>query len=498
MNRYILMNKNIELAQLTLSTNGKIDNLLEIYNIKAFPVGIICHDVKITNKDIQNNLAEWWQGRAIPASRQGLFSVLQGFDIESSSILAMKSLGLSLSDQYWIKPVNSSLTWDKVNFFNNKFSNDIGEAFFNPNFVKESNEIDFITPDNTSDGWLRKKWIIKKGKRCLIKSGSDPYRQEPFNEVIASLIMKKLNVFPYVKYDFFLDEGQGICSICDNFITENTELVAGYALAKTYIREKNISIYNHYLNIAEKNGITNIKDYFDSMIVLDYIIANTDRHHNNFGFIRDVNTLEYKCPAPIFDSGTSLWHKYSVLSNKIGVPVISQPFCNTHEMQLSLIKNWDRFDFSKLRNIIEEIYDILNKNPLTNKKRNNIICTAIEERIQAIKLYQDRMVNKYSTSLQNDDTKILTQFKKLKFNLQPVYFYYKNKFVFNNKMKYNPNIDKKILKQALIDGFSMEQVKKILINSPNIKSEKMIDLIYRSLSHDKDLKNIVNENTIYL
>ena len=55
MNRYILMNKNIELAQLTLSTNGKIDNLLEIYNIKAFPVGIICHDVKITNKDIQNN-----------------------------------------------------------------------------------------------------------------------------------------------------------------------------------------------------------------------------------------------------------------------------------------------------------------------------------------------------------------------------------------------------------------------------------------------------------
>ena len=100
------------------------------------------------------------------------------------------------------------------------------------------------------------------------------------------------------------------------------------------------------------------------MIVLDYIIANTDRHHNNFGFIRDVNTLEYLSPAPIFDSGTRLWHKYSVLSNKIGTPVIAQPFYNTHEMQLSLVKNWDRFDFSKLRNITEEIYDILNKNPL--------------------------------------------------------------------------------------------------------------------------------------
>lgn len=211
--------------------------------------------------------------------------------------------------------------------------------------------------------------------------------------------MKNLNVYPYVKYDFFVDEGQGICSICDNFITENTELVSGYALAKTYIRDKNTSIYNHYLDIADKNNISNIKDFFDSMIVLDYIIVNTDRHHNNFGFIRDVNTLEYLSPAPIFDSGTSLWHKYSVLSNKIGTPVIAQPFYNTHEMQLSLVKNWDRFDFSKLRNITEETYDILNKNPLIDKKRNNIICAALKERIQSIKLYQERMVNKYSIPL---------------------------------------------------------------------------------------------------
>lgn len=134
MNKYILMNKNIELAQITLSADGKIYDLLEIYNIKAFPVGIICNDIKMSNKDIQNNLAEWWQNRSIPASRQGLSLVLQEFNIERSSILAMKCFGLSLFDQYWIKSVNSNLTWNKVNFFYNKFSNDIGEAFFNPNF----------------------------------------------------------------------------------------------------------------------------------------------------------------------------------------------------------------------------------------------------------------------------------------------------------------------------------------------------------------------------
>ena len=58
MNKYILMNKNIALAQIILSDDGKIYDLLEIYNIKAFPVGIICNDIKMSNKDIQNNLAD--------------------------------------------------------------------------------------------------------------------------------------------------------------------------------------------------------------------------------------------------------------------------------------------------------------------------------------------------------------------------------------------------------------------------------------------------------
>lgn len=42
------------------------------------------------------------------------------------------------------------------------------------------------------------------------------------------------------------------------------------------------------------------------MIVLDYIIANEDRHLNNFGAIRDANTLAWIGMAPIYDSGASL------------------------------------------------------------------------------------------------------------------------------------------------------------------------------------------------
>ena len=43
------------------------------------------------------------------------------------------------------------------------------------------------------------------------------------------------------------------------------------------------------------------------MITVDYLLVNEDRHQNNFGVIRNAETLEYLGPAPLYDSGTSLW-----------------------------------------------------------------------------------------------------------------------------------------------------------------------------------------------
>lgn len=48
-----------------------------------------------------------------------------------------------------------------------------------------------FSPDNSSDGNLKKKWKIINGKRCLIKSGNSLNNQEPFNEVIAVNYMKE-------------------------------------------------------------------------------------------------------------------------------------------------------------------------------------------------------------------------------------------------------------------------------------------------------------------
>ena len=38
---------------------------------------------------------------------------------------------------------------------------------------------------------------------------------------------------------------------------------------------------------------------FNKMLKVDYIIANEDRHYNNFGFIRNADTLEWLGLAPV-------------------------------------------------------------------------------------------------------------------------------------------------------------------------------------------------------
>ena len=115
-------------------------------------------------------LNEWWKGRSIPASRSGIQDALTELCIPSTQLLMEKCLGFSLSDQYWICPAGSGLSWEQANFFENPFSKDVGDILFGRG--ADGGNINLMSPDNTSDGWLKKKWLVLDGKRFLLKGGS--------------------------------------------------------------------------------------------------------------------------------------------------------------------------------------------------------------------------------------------------------------------------------------------------------------------------------------
>lgn len=379
--KYTLMHKNIAVADVEIDEDlGVITSIDNISAKKHLPVGVV-HQLRLEKTVDRYAMNHWWAGRSIPASRMGVADALETLGVYSSKQLLTKCLGLSLSDHYWLRPYDSNITWEAVNFFDNDFSDDIGDVLFGTNTKNDG--FDFVSPDNTSDGNLQKRWKIIDGKRCLVKSGSDPYSQQPFNEVIAAIIMKRLGI-DHVSYSLMWLNAKPY-SVCEDFITKDTELISAWRVLQLRPKANHENEYLHYVNICKELGV-DIVPAIDCMIVLDYIIANEDRHFNNFGLLRDANTLEWIGAAPIFDSGTSLWYNKSA-SRFISSDIICKPFKKTHGEQLKLVSSYDWFDISKLDGIEGEILNVLCEDKAVRyveAERAKAIAAEVRKRIDAL------------------------------------------------------------------------------------------------------------------
>lgn len=375
---YTLMNKNQYVLDFEYDDEiHVITHVNKIYQRGEYaPIGTMNYMRKITRQLLNN----WWKSRSIPASRQGIEKIKDHYKIDGFDELIMKSFGASLSDQYWVKPVNSQLTWKDINFFENDFSEDLGEALLG-NKMSDS-LLEAQTPDATSDGNLRKRWKIIDGKRFLIKGGNDIFNQEPFNEVIATKLYQRiLDKDDFVEYELFEDHGQ-YYSKCPNFIQKNEELVPAIHIDMIMKSKANDSLYNRYLKCCYQLQLPNVKQAIDKMIVCDYIIGNYDRHYRNFGAIRNVETLQWTRIAPIFDSGSSLWANSANID--IGKDYNAKPFKKSAEQQLNLVEDLSWLEVSKLDGFVQELKDTLSLNPKIDNDRINRIASAVESRIMKI------------------------------------------------------------------------------------------------------------------
>lgn len=376
----ILMHKQVAVAELELDeASGFIKRIINLYAAEHLPVGVPFR--KGTADRAALNV--WWTDRSIPASRSGIREALEMLDLKDTKMLLIRCFGLSLSDQYWIKPEGASLTWNQINFFDNPFSDDMGDVLFGNK--KKAENFDFSSPDNTSDGCLKKRWKIIDGKRCLIKGGSNPFRQQPFNEVIATEIMKRLGVnhVPYM----IMWSGGFPYSVCEDFVTGDTELVSAWRVMQTQKKSNNTSVYQHFVNCCAGFGIDIIPE-LDRMIVTDYIIANEDRHMNNFGLLRNAETLEWLGFAPVYDSGSSLGFDKVTAHIWSGQDIICKPFKKHHAGQLRLVSSFDWINFDRLEDVEEMVVDVLTDGRIkdfVDEDRKSAIAASVGKRIQILK-----------------------------------------------------------------------------------------------------------------
>lgn len=353
-----------------------IDKVTNLIHPEYAPLGIIDYKIGISRKSFNN----WWRDRAIPASRSKFKDVMEELNITNSIELLERCFGLSLSDQYWIKEKGSSATWKKVNFFTNDFSEDMGKFLMGE--IEYTDSIDMFSPDNSSDGNLRKKWKIINGKRCLVKSGNTLNNQEPYNEVIATKLYERiLNEDEFVPYWLIEENGIAYCC-CETMVSENEELVPAFYIDATKKLRGSESLYEHYIKVCCELGIPNVRTKVNKMLVCDYILGNYDRHYRNFGAIRNVLDLKWERIAPIYDSGSSLWA--TTPTQLIGTTYKSKPFKVKAEEQLHLVDDLSWLNKDKLCGFDKSVYEILDKNPFLDEERKSAISIQVRGRIEKV------------------------------------------------------------------------------------------------------------------
>lgn len=282
-------------------------------------------------------LRKWWQRRAVPVSQGNIRRILERIGITPQNYLE-QNLGLSLTDHYWIKPVEAEYRWQDVNLFTNDFRDAVGEMQLSGH-IDDVPELptDAFSPSSSAQGELRKKWIISDGKRFLVKGNHGGNSQESLNEVVASLIHQRQGKHPFVTYSpIQIQQDHPLCCICESFTSDEVEFIPAIDAVESVKKDNALSLYEHFIKVCSAHGLDDsvTRSFLEYQILTDFILTNTDRHLNNFGVLRDTNTLQFIGMAPIFDSGNSMFWQNPRLPERDDLTKIEVNSFRGKEMQL--------------------------------------------------------------------------------------------------------------------------------------------------------------------
>ena len=383
---FILKNKDLDVAMMKMDVRtGMIEYVLSVYLPEELPAGCAPDGT---------GLGEWWKLRAIPDSRKGIRQVLSRLSEETSQSLMLSSYGLSLTDHYWIQPVGQELYWKDLNFYENNFEDELGDILTDSERDRSASDgISKLSPSVSVNGDMKKKWIIRKGGRYLLKVNPNYHSQQAVNEVIAGKLHERLGWKNYVSYEMgtiHISGREYPCSLSPMFTSVETEFVSAYQIVADYKVPNDVSLYEALIRQAVSLGADEkeVRAFLEYMILTDFILTNTDRHLNNFGFIYDPRQHRLSGMAPLFDTGNSLFYDYDVIPhgrNLLDIPVNS--FSKREADQLYYVKSDAGVKLERLAHFPEEAEALLKEYTDMTEKRAAEMARTIEEKIEYLNLF---------------------------------------------------------------------------------------------------------------
>lgn len=377
LSRHTLMNREHPVVDFTYDRRTQAVGKIEVREGIAWrPLGI----GRLDKDPDRYDLAAWIRARSIPDVRPHLSEDLQRLGLGSAPELMFSSLGLSLSDQYWFRPVDTDISWHEVNFFENGYAQGSLEPGRLGSFGDGQR-----SPDASTDGALAKGWLRERGVDRLLKGGMGNENREPYNELLATKLLKRLlPVEDFVAYELTVRHGI-VRSACKTMVDANTELIPAQDVLCGFGVTEGRNVYRGYLSALEKLGVEGAKGALDRMIVVDHLMANFDRHLRNFGLIRDVESLDGYRVAPLFDHGCGFYARATTTELQRGpYRWVSHPFEEYPSQQLALVTDLSWFDPALLDGFMDDIAEVLGSNPALNEAFVEAVQRQTAHRIRAV------------------------------------------------------------------------------------------------------------------
>lgn len=383
--RYTLMSCDREVLAFTYDfRSGEVTELEPLDGIAAKPFGV----GRLDKNPNRYDLAEWLRNRAIPSGRPHLPVALRHWALGTPAEFMFASWGLSLTDAYWFRPEGVEASWSAVNYFDNGYDENFGDALLDGSLggrllAEEGRAMDppdafhiadpvvsnaraaiAQTPDSTTDGMLGKRWVRRQDGDYLIKGGSGNENREPFNEKLACrLLARLLEPEEFVEYEIVKHRGRAYSS-CKNMVDSGTELIPAQDVLTAFAVTEGRDLHRGYLDALVQLEVPGARRLVDKMIVVDHLMANFDRHTRNFGLIRDTETLDGYRMAPLFDHGCGFYSRATTAELEARpYSWLSHPFREYPSQQLALVEDLTWYDPSALTDFEDDIADVLGENP---------------------------------------------------------------------------------------------------------------------------------------
>ena len=177
--------------------------------------------------------------------------------------------------------------------------------------------LDFSNWDIAEDfspasGASEKEWIINPSKTCvgLFKFPKSDETYEHFSEKISFELAKIIGVeSAKIDLGIYCDTLGSISYLINDSSKES--LIEGVTLISKFrenydtfqLKDLDSDEYYSFDMILESIKPYGLKNDFFKVVIFDYIIGNSDRHHSNWGVLESDSTIRF---CPVYDNGSSL------------------------------------------------------------------------------------------------------------------------------------------------------------------------------------------------